>query len=244
MSRGPRGAEAPLLHLIKGSGVRIPSAPLLHPKPRRLQVRRGFSCLVMILSDRLAWLFCDESGANLEHGVGGPEMGSRSDPGFQRSSARFAVGLRRFRTGWRCRRRGRCRMIGRRSSARRGSATVVLDRCGWGVGERFGQASGLRHALRRAGSPAARDRSVSAWFSGVRRFWGGGAAVPGPRGGSRGPALGLRRCAQVRAPNLALCEPKTAGRWSVVRRRSSARQAAARWVSEIVCCISLVSPPR
>jgi hypothetical protein len=45
---------------------------------------------VIIFDDRLARLFRDESGANLEHGVGGPEMRSRSAPGFQRSSARFA----------------------------------------------------------------------------------------------------------------------------------------------------------
>ena len=71
-----------------------------------------------------------------------------------------------------------------------------------GDGERFGQASGLRHALCRAGRPAARDRSGPVWFSGVRRFWGGAAAVV-PCGGSCGPALGLRRCAQVRVSNLA-----------------------------------------
>jgi hypothetical protein len=177
-------------------------------------------------------LFCDESGANLEHGVGGPEMGSLPAPGFQRSSARFAVGSPRFRTGWRCRRRGRCRTIGRQSSVRRGSATVVLDRCGWWTARGldrpavFGmrcavQAGRLRRIGRcRRGSPGSGDSGV------VRpRFLV-------PRGGSRGPALGLRRCAQVRAPNLAFCEPELAGRRTVIRRRRRTRQAAARWVSE------------
>jgi hypothetical protein len=64
---------------------------------------------------------------------------------------------------------------------------------------------------------------------------GSGAVRPWflvPRGGSRGPALGLRRCAQVRAPNLAFCEPELAGRRTVIRRRRRTQQAAARWVSE------------
>jgi hypothetical protein len=88
-SQGVRGSN-PL------SSTLAPEAP----PPENPQVRWGSSCLVTIFDDRLAQLFCDESGANLEHGVGGPEMGSRSAPGFQRSSARFAVGLRRFGMGW------------------------------------------------------------------------------------------------------------------------------------------------
>jgi hypothetical protein len=54
---------------------------------------------MMILRVDIAAVVAGPTGANLEHGVVGREMGSRSAPGVWCSSGRLGVGSGRFRTG-------------------------------------------------------------------------------------------------------------------------------------------------
>jgi hypothetical protein len=72
------------------------------------------------------------SGANLEHGVGGREMGSRSAPGPQRSTRRFGGCLRRLEIGCGAVVVRRTRVDGRvvkGSSLRRWELGAVAARC-------------------------------------------------------------------------------------------------------------------
>jgi hypothetical protein len=89
-SQGVRGSN-PL------SSTRAPGAP----PPEFIQVRRGFLRLVSILWWQFVWLLRGPSGANLEHGVGGREMGSRSAPAPQRSTCRFGACPSRLEIGCR-----------------------------------------------------------------------------------------------------------------------------------------------
>jgi hypothetical protein len=69
------------------------------PPPEFVQVRRGFLRPSSILFWRSVWLLCGPSGANLEHGVGGREMGSWSAPGPQRCTRLFGGCPRRLEVG-------------------------------------------------------------------------------------------------------------------------------------------------
>jgi hypothetical protein len=88
------------------------------PPPEFVQVRRGFLHLMLILGQPFVWLLRGPSGANLEHGVGGREVGSRSAPGPQRSTRLFGACLGRLEIG--------CRTVSlSRSGGRAGRQGVI-----------------------------------------------------------------------------------------------------------------------